>query len=217
MNELVHYDAMCRELDAAYELDEVKEIRDRVVALQAYMRIAHNVEAERRLREIRYRAERKWGQLRVEQGDAQGRRTDLLVKTEEDADAAQTFRVVVENIPTLAQLGVTRDQAAQWQRLGRVSDADFEKALATGTLQQLVRPALRAVPFPAAAGADDEEAVVFLRWLVDFDKQGWLDKDINEIAETADAYQWGEIDEHVPKIAAWLMRWESNFAIRSKR
>ena len=56
--QLVKYDAMCRAIDAAYHVDEVKDIRDKAVALETYARQAHNVEAERQACEIRLRAER---------------------------------------------------------------------------------------------------------------------------------------------------------------
>ena len=60
---LVKYDAMCRAIDAAYRVDEVKEIRDKAAALEHYSRLAKNTENERRACEIRLRAERKAGQL----------------------------------------------------------------------------------------------------------------------------------------------------------
>lgn len=43
---LVRYDAMCRAIDAAYLVDEVKAIHDQAAMLQAAARVAHNVDAE---------------------------------------------------------------------------------------------------------------------------------------------------------------------------
>jgi hypothetical protein len=60
-NQLVRYGEMCRAIDAAYEIDEVSEIRDRAKAMELYMRQRHDVEAERRVCEIRLRAERMVG------------------------------------------------------------------------------------------------------------------------------------------------------------
>jgi hypothetical protein len=45
---LVRYDAMCRPIDAAYEVEEVKDIHDKARALELYERLAQNVDAETR-------------------------------------------------------------------------------------------------------------------------------------------------------------------------
>ena len=63
MSELVRYDAMCRAIAEAHAIDEVKEIRNRMVAMEAYARQALNEDAERQAREIRIRAERRSGQM----------------------------------------------------------------------------------------------------------------------------------------------------------
>jgi hypothetical protein len=55
---LARYEAMCRAIEAAYKVDEVKDIRDQAIALEVYARQAHNTEAERKACEIRLRAER---------------------------------------------------------------------------------------------------------------------------------------------------------------
>jgi hypothetical protein len=71
MSELVRYDAMCTAIAAAIEVDEVKDIRDRAMALACYARQAQNREAERRAMEIRVRAERRAGELF--RGDPEGK------------------------------------------------------------------------------------------------------------------------------------------------
>lgn len=38
--ELVRYNAMCQAIASAYEVDEVKDIRDRAIALEHYSRLA---------------------------------------------------------------------------------------------------------------------------------------------------------------------------------
>jgi hypothetical protein len=72
--ELIRYDAMCQAIATAYQVDEVKDIRDRAIALEHYSRLAHNVEAERQCCEIRLRAERKAGQLLAKREKAKGAR-----------------------------------------------------------------------------------------------------------------------------------------------
>lgn len=113
--ELVKYDAMCHAIDAAYEIDEVKDIRDRVAALEHYSRQAHNVEAERRCCEIRLRAERKAGALLQQMEKAPGGNPSFTPRGSEK---------------TLGELGITYDQSSQWQKLASVPLEEFEAALA---------------------------------------------------------------------------------------
>ena len=70
---------MCRAIDAAYEVDEAKDIRDQAIALEVYARQAHNVEAERQACEIRLRAERRAGVLskQIEHSNPGKRKKDL--------------------------------------------------------------------------------------------------------------------------------------------
>ena len=105
------YEDMCRSMEAAYQVDEVKNIRDKTLALEVYAKQMMNVEAERQACEIRLRAERGFSRLLRQQ-----------VKAKARAAAGN---------PTLADLGITRKQAAEWQALAEVPDDAFEKALAT--------------------------------------------------------------------------------------
>ena len=61
--ELILYDEMCRAIAAAHGVDEVKDIRDKAMAIEIYSRQARNVENEKRAIEIRIRAERRCGEL----------------------------------------------------------------------------------------------------------------------------------------------------------
>jgi hypothetical protein len=63
---------MCRSIAEAYAVDEVKNIRDKAMALEVYTRQALNVEAERQACEIRLRAERRPGQLLKQREKAKG-------------------------------------------------------------------------------------------------------------------------------------------------
>jgi hypothetical protein len=76
MTTLVRYDAMCRAIDAAYAVDEVKQIHDRAM-LEAAARVAKNTDAETRAYQIRWRAADKVGELSKKIEKAQGKRSDL--------------------------------------------------------------------------------------------------------------------------------------------
>jgi hypothetical protein len=60
-SQLIRYDAMCRAIADAYEVDEVKVIRDQAAAFEHYSRQARNTEAERKCCEIRLRGNRTLG------------------------------------------------------------------------------------------------------------------------------------------------------------
>jgi hypothetical protein len=120
--ELVRYDAMRRAIAQAHAVDEVKDIRDKALALETYARLAKNTDDERRVAEIRIRAERKCG--------------ELLITSPKGRPAK------VSADPTLSKLGISRGQSSQWQKLAAVSEGAFETALAAPdmpTTQGIIR------------------------------------------------------------------------------
>jgi hypothetical protein len=109
---LVFYDAMCRAIDAAYEVDEVKDIATGR-RLEHYCRQAHNVEAERQCCEIRLRAERKAGEVLRQIEKAKGAQGNPGGR---GAPIVPSSRMTAQK--TLSDLGITRNQSSQWQKGG---------------------------------------------------------------------------------------------------
>jgi hypothetical protein len=114
---LIRYDAMCSAIAAAHEVDEVKDIRDKAIAIEAYSRQARNTEAEWEACEIRLRAERKCGQLLAEREKAKGAagnpggRGAPIVPPQDGSTQPKT----------LEQLGVSKRQSERWQNQPRLS------------------------------------------------------------------------------------------------
>ena len=125
--ELVKYDEMVRAIQICQETDEVKDIRDKAVALEAYAKQAKNREAERQCAEIRIRAERQWGQLYRDSekptggGDRKSEEYRSLQDVNTDSDESKT----------LSEMGVTGRQSMEWQGLADLSEDEFEGAIAT--------------------------------------------------------------------------------------
>jgi N6-adenosine-specific RNA methylase IME4 len=119
--ELIRYDAMCRAIVEAHRVDEVKDIRDRAAALELYARQAQNEEAERRCREIRERAERRWGELYAGSAKAQGTR-GLGAHAERVPNDARS----------LAEMGVSFRDSVNWQARAAIPREQFEATLAAG-------------------------------------------------------------------------------------
>jgi N6-adenosine-specific RNA methylase IME4 len=66
VTELIRYDAACRAIAEAKAVDEVRDIRNKVDALRLYWRQARNREAEINMAEVRFRAERRIGEIKKE-------------------------------------------------------------------------------------------------------------------------------------------------------
>jgi hypothetical protein len=105
--ELTHYDAARRELDAANRIDEVKNIRDKALAMQAYARQAKDKAMIEWATGIRRRAEEKAGEMLWEM-EKRGERH------KGHGDQKSESRHVT---PKLADLGITKNQSSRWQRM----------------------------------------------------------------------------------------------------
>lgn len=115
-NELVSYEAARQALQQATRLDDVRGIHDKAAALAQYARQAKDTELLAYATEVRVRAQRRAGQLLIEQVD-KGQRLER----------GATHR---PGAVSLAELGISRQLSSQWQQLARLTDARFEQAVA---------------------------------------------------------------------------------------
>lgn len=113
---LVRYEAARAALAEAHAVDEVKDIRDKALAIAAYAKQANDTAMVEWATEIKVRAERRAGELLSvgqESGDVAGR----------GRPAADTKSV------TLTDLGVTENQSRRWKKLAAVPAEQFEHAI----------------------------------------------------------------------------------------
>src|SRR6516165_4072589 len=125
MTTLVIYDAACRTLAEARRVDEVKDIRDKAVAMAIYARQAKNRDLEADAIEIRMRATRKLDQLRQAQKETVG-----LHKGGGDQRSDHRGSKNPGDRPTLASQGIDKNLAKQARALGALSPKRFEQAVA---------------------------------------------------------------------------------------
>ena len=118
---LTRYDAACRALAEARSVDEVKDIRDKAVAMACYARQAQNRSLEADAVEIRMRATRRLDELRREQKETVG----LSAGTR----GSRVKGARVDEKPTLASQGMGKNLAQQARVLGKLSDESFETAV----------------------------------------------------------------------------------------
>lgn len=121
MTDLVRYDAMCSAIAEAHRVDEVKDLRDKAMALEAYARQAKNLDAERKACEIRLRAERRAGELLREMAETGQRATRGGDRKSNSRD---------ESLIELSDLGISQGQSSKWQKLANVPQRQFDAALA---------------------------------------------------------------------------------------
>lgn len=193
--ELVRYDAMCRAIDAAYEVDEVKGIRDKAMALETYSRLANNTENERRACEIRLRAERKAGQLLAETEKAKGslRRGNTVSPRGN------------EQTETLADRGVSKKQSSDWQKLADVPQEQFDAALADPTTKSTTAGIIRANAEPKSNPVSNDALWLWGR-LLDFERNGMLRKDPAEVLESMTPEMLNDVHVYAPRVVAWLRK-----------
>jgi hypothetical protein len=134
--QLVNYNAATCALEKAVEFDDVKGIRDVGVAWRAYASQAKDTKLREMAEELRLRAERRAGEMllgmkgrgelapgisegTVKVGGTGPGRKGATIKTPENI-----------NITRIADLGITRNQSADWQRLAKQSDEQFEQTVA---------------------------------------------------------------------------------------
>jgi len=94
--------------------------RDKARAFEVWARQAKNTEAEAMAARIRIRAEKKTGELLAEskrRGERHPQGGDQQAKSRR---------------PILSDLGISRDQSSQWQKLADIPEEQFEAALAEG-------------------------------------------------------------------------------------
>jgi len=120
---LVRYEAACRAISEAVAVDEVKDIHDAAKAMAAAARIAKNKQAEADMMEIRFRAERRLGELMAAQRDTVGLAPAGRPKIGLDDNP-------ISKPVTLAEAGIDKNLADRARKYAAVPEKDFEARLA---------------------------------------------------------------------------------------
>jgi hypothetical protein len=198
---LIHYDAMCQAISAAHAVDEVKDIRDKALAIQIYARQARNVDAEGKACEIRLRAERRVGQLLKETQKAKG-------ASESGTNRGTTRSQTATASKKLDDIGISKDQSSRWQKLAAIPDDDFERTFAKPGQKPSTAGIIAAnTPPPEKKLSPIDPRAVWL-WgrLLDFERQNVLSADPAELFGTMIDHMKVTTRELAPLVAAWLER-----------
>lgn len=192
--DLAIYNSYINALEKCYRVDEVKDLRDKAIALEHYARQAQNVDAERKAIEIRIRAERRAGQLLAEME----RKPTAGLKR---GPSVQHERTDSEYAETKTEAKISDTQAHRWQQLAAMPREDFERKLQ----DPLIKPSTTGLIKPDKNDGQASDRALFL-WgqLRDFERRGVLTNDVNEILdEMSDALR-ADVERLVPQIINWL-------------
>ena len=214
MSALVRYDEMCRAIEACHAVDEVKDIRDKAMALQHYARQAQDVETERKYIAIRLRAERRTGQLlkEIEKASA-GRPPKNRSSGTTDFNARSSG--ATRQPQTLKEMGISKDQSSKWQKLADVPEEKFKEALAdtsappstANIIRQHEKDTGGPEPSPAPPGfVKATQAIGAFSRLAEFCREN----DPDFVAEGVLDYEIAELKTDIATVADWLDRFAHN-------
>lgn len=130
MTELVRYEAARRALAEAVAVDEVANIRSQAEALRHAARIAGDKQLEIQAAQIRFRAERKMGELLAAANEAGQLRRGRRWET--DSNCSQSEQLEAEDRVTrvtLQEAGIDRKLSSRAQKMAALEPEAFEQAL----------------------------------------------------------------------------------------
>lgn len=201
---LIRYERTCEAIEVCHSVDEVMQHHaTAAVMAEAYARIANDVETVRKCQEIQRRAERRCGELLAGMEKAKGGQPYQSQNVTGRKSAAKP----------LADLGITRQQSSDFQKLAQVPEPVFEKAIAgpgrvpsardiVAQYDETRRPTGRA----SVVDAVDPDALWLWGHLKEFERSGVLDKDPNDLLPTMLQHMKETVRELTPRIVAWLER-----------
>lgn len=183
-------------------VDEVKDFRDKALAVEAYAKQANDFELERDAAIARVRAERKCGELlgQLEKGAGTGRGNKKDLSTGENVLPDSPY----QSAKTAA--GLSDKQASQWQKLAQVPEREFEEAINLPGAKPSTNHILKKDKEPDPPRMDGT-ALWWWGRLVDIERDKINTPLSALVAEMTDAMK-SDADRIIPKLKRWINDYE---------
>lgn len=195
--ELIRYEAAKQALAEYHTVDEVKDFRDKALAIEAYARQACDYELEKDAARARVRAERRAG--------------ELLKELEKNTGAKGVGPIAVDdydrNNKTLSEMGITKDQSSTWQKAADIPEEEFEQAV-DANLDASGRVSTRNIVKSKTEKQEPVEQIddnVLWWWgRLQAMEREHFHMTLAEVIEKTPAHMREEFDELIPKLKGWL-------------
>lgn len=195
---------------AQYEAaDDVKEFIDKTAAVQEYAKRAQDFELEHKAAVARLRAERKCGELLASMEKSKG----VLKKGKVIPRSTQT--TTGKKPQTLKEMGISKNQSSNYQRLAKVPEDKFEEILDVPGITPSTSYVLKSFEGPVVDKAQevieqmDVNALDVWGILEDINNK-FLRYNLAELYQKMTKPMQEDMHKFVPKIKTWLETYNVN-------
>lgn len=198
MNQEISIYSRAKQAIAEYKtVDEVKDFRDKAMAVEAYAKQANDMELEWDAARARVRAERKCGELLAEMERG---KTGPKEVTPDDAEQLSEYSAALD------RAGISTQQSSNYQKLAAVPEDEFERAVdnpaAKPSTNHIIKPK---EPEPPRMDAD---ALWLWGTLRDMRAKGLFDIGLSFlVCEWTEAMQ-KDAAGIIPKLKEWVNDYE---------
>lgn len=203
--ELVRYDNARRALAEYKTVDEVKDFRDKAVAVEAYAKQANDFTLERDAAIARVRAERKCGELLRDMEKAKGvlKQGTHLPQSSDATTGAKT----------LSEMGVTKDQSSKWQKLANIPEDEFEKAIdIPGAKPTTVHLLNEQKPRPKQM---DKDALWWWGRLIEMKEDRRLKTSLNDLLQEMTPAMQNDMESLLPELLEYINEYQHSYKPRN--
>jgi hypothetical protein len=179
-------------------VDEVKDFRDKALAIEVYAKQANDMELEWDAARARVRAERKCGELLAQMERGKGNQHTVAIPDNGEQQKSQYSE-------TLDRAGISTQQSSNYQKLAAVPEEEFEKAVENPAAKPSTSHIIK--PKETEPKRMNKDALYVWGVLREFRSRRLFEVDLSFLVE-----EWtGAMQEDALSIIPKLKKWVDNY------